>query len=496
MNKEVYGFTSRFRRSVRVFVSITAAGVASAAFAADAQFKAGFARSDITPAVGTPIPGYFAKRLMTGVLDPLEASAIAVSDGKKTALVVCLDTISTDKATTKAITDAVTAATGLPPEAMFIHSSHTHTGGSTRYGVSSSSGITEADLPAIAAYTRLLAERTAQAAKAAVEDLAPAEIAIGRSTLERHAFIRRYRMKDGSVRTNPGIGNPDIDSPIGSPDTSVQVVRFKRALPKKEIVIVNFQNHPDVIGGFKVSADWPGFARRTVEAALEDVNCLFVNGAQGDTNHIIVDPKPGEKITDVFDPRNEGFRYRNSKNMGIMVAGAALTAWGRCAPVEAGAVNYGIRNVRTPSNRPKPEEMELARKYAKAHAEGRKKDIPDTGMGYITLVADAARKIRLEHGPDFFDLPVSAVTVGDTLAFAGFPGEPFTEIGRRVKSGSPFRMTVVACTTNGSNGYFPVRTAFDEGGYEARTSNYTCEVADDLCGGQLSLLKSLIKAEK
>ena len=78
----------------------------------------------------------------------------------------------------------------------------------------------------------------------------------------------------------------------------VQVVRFKRALPKKEIVVVNFQNHPDVIGGFKVSADWPGFVRRTVEAALDGVNCLFVNGAQGDTNHIIVDPRPGENVGD------------------------------------------------------------------------------------------------------------------------------------------------------------------------------------------------------
>lgn len=480
-----------FLRAARVLVSIAAAGAVSAVLAEQPQFKAGFARSDITPAVGTPIPGYYSKRLMSGVLDPLEASAIAVSDGKKTALIIALDTISTDAKATKAITDAVSAATGLPAEAMFIHSSHTHTGGSTRHAVNSSVGITQADLPAIAAYTRLLAERTAKAAKTAVADLAPAEIAIGRTTLERHAFIRRYRMKDGSVRTNPGVGNPEVAGPIGTPDTTVQVVRFKRALPKKEIVVVNFQNHPDVIGGFKVSADWPGFVRRTVEAALEDVNCLFVNGAQGDTNHIIVDPRPGERMGDIFDPRDEGVRYCNSRNMGVMVAGAALTVWGRCAPVEAGAVNYAIRNVRTPSNRPKPEEMELARKYAKAHAEGRRHEIPAKDMEYTTLVADAARKIRLEHGPDFLNLPVSAVTVGDTLAFAGFPGEPFTEIGLRVKSGSPFRMTMVACTTNGSNGYFPVKTAFDEGGYEARTSSYTGAVADDLCNGQLSLLRSL-----
>ena len=34
-------------------------------------------------------------------------------------------------------------------------------------------------------------------------------------------------------------------------------------------------------------------------------------------------------------------------------------------------------------------------------------------------------------------------------------------------------------------------TIFNEGGYEARTSSYTGAVADDLCNGQLSLLRSL-----
>ena len=474
-------------------MAVLSVAVVGAVAAQGNGFSAGFGRADITPALGTPIPGYYGKRLVTGVLDPLEASAVAFSSGGKTAVVVAMDTISTDKAATRAIADAVKAATGLPPESLFLHSSHTHTGGSTRYAVNPACGVTEAELPAIKAYVKLLSARVADAVKAALADMAPAEIACGRATLERHAFIRRYLMKDGSTCTNPGVNNPEVDSPVGSPDNVLQVVRFKRAAPRKEITVVNFQNHPDVIGGSKVSADWPGFARRAVENAVESTYCVFINGAQGDTNHIVWKPRPGERMQDIYDPRNEGRNYKNSRNMGLMVAGAALAAWGRCEPVAAGEVKYAITDVRVPSNRPKREEMELARRYYAAHAAGRSEEIPAKGMAYVALVAGAARKLRLENGPDHFDLPVSAVAIGRSIVFAGFPGEPFTEIGVKVKENSPFKMTVIACCTNGSNGYFPVESAFDEGGYEASASSFTAAVAPSLVKGQTEQLQLLFR---
>jgi hypothetical protein len=99
--------------------------------------------------------------------------------------------------------------------------------------------------------------------------------------------------------------------------------------------------------------------------------------------------------------------------------------------------------------------------------------------------------LSLENGPDFFEMPVSAVSIGDSLAFAGVPGEPFTEIGRSVKSASPFAVTLFSCLTNGSCGYFPVKSAYAEGGYEARSSIFAPSVADDLIAGQLRLLNEI-----
>jgi hypothetical protein len=78
-------------------------------------------------------------------------------------------------------------------------------------------------------------------------------------------------MKDGSVRTNPGVNNPDILEPIGEIDESVNVIRFNRA--DDDIVLVNFATHPDTIGGNVISADWPGFVRTTLERALDNTKC-------------------------------------------------------------------------------------------------------------------------------------------------------------------------------------------------------------------------------
>ena len=87
-----------------------------------------------------------------------------------------------------------------------------------------------------------------------------------------------------------------------------------------------------------------------------------------------------------------------------------------------------------------------------------------------------------------------AVSIGDSLAFAGVPGEPFTEIGRGVKSASPFAVTLFSCLTNGSCGYFPVKSAYAEGGYEARSSIFGTSVADDIIAGQLRLLDGIRRA--
>lgn len=449
------------------------------------QLKAGFARTEITPPLGVPIAGYFVPRRATGVLDPLEVSCVALSDGSATALLMSLDLLGIKNACPD-LCRRVAAATGLPEEAVLIHCTHTHTGPAVGAGDSEDG---DAYPDGDETYQNFLAERLISAANGAIDDLAPATLSIARSEAPRISFPRRYRMKDGSIRTNPGVGNPDIAEPIGAPDETVQIVRIDRegATP---IAILNFQTHPDVIGGTLISADWPGMARRTAEAAISGLNVVFVNGTQGDVNHVNVAPGPGEDngLAPDFDDVPRGYAY--SQHMGRVVAAALISSWGRCVPVAAGPLRFVRKDVSVPSNMPRPDQIPLAEKYDELHRAGRDCDIPFAGMELTTVVAEAARIMRLKDGPEAFGMPVSLIAIGESVAICGFPGEPFTDIGLRVKAGSPFAMTLCACLAGGSYGYFPTGSAYAEGGYEARSSIFGPTVADDLVAAALSLLSS------
>ena len=61
------------------------------------MLKAGFARVDVTPPLGSYISGYFEERFAEGVLDPIQLNALAVSDGTVTDLIIISDFIGVDR---------------------------------------------------------------------------------------------------------------------------------------------------------------------------------------------------------------------------------------------------------------------------------------------------------------------------------------------------------------------------------------------------------------
>ena len=342
----------------------------------DDVFKAGFARVDITPQLGTPVVGYFEERRAKRILDPLEANALAVSAGDSTAVIIAADLLGIEGVSfNDTLLRRVAAAAGVPVEAVYLHCNHTHTGPGA--GVADSGRCNLFD--GTDEYNDLLLERLAEVARLAVADLSPASIATGASCARRISFIRRYRMKDGSLRTNPGVNNPEIDSPVGEVDESVQVLRIRRE-GKDEIAVLNFGTHPDVVGGENISGDWPAFARRTFERAEEGVKCIVFNGAQGDVNHVCTDPRLGERegLSPDFDDVDRG--YAHARHMGRVVAAAGLSVWGKCVPVDAGYVRFCRQNVRVPAQKAAPEDLPEARRIDELHKAGRDDELPYKGM--------------------------------------------------------------------------------------------------------------------
>lgn len=463
--------------------SVACALLASVGFVASvsAEFMVGYGKVDITPPMGTPLSGYTYARAAEGVLDPLDAIALAFSDGTNRAVVLSLDIISL-RGYFDLYREGIAAAAGLDPQAVFIACSHTHTGplvGSCIYGQKFDTFERASN------YEKWLLDQLASAAKLALGDLAPAKLAIARGEAKDISFIRRYRMKDGSCRTNPGVGNPDIVAPLGESDDMVQLVRVDRP-GKDSIAIVNFQCHPDTIGGSKISADWPRVVRETVESVLDDVKCVMVNGPQGDSNHICTDPA---KRTPYLT------RKTVYKHMGRKVGGVAVGLWDACKPVESGKVGYSIVKEKVKTNRGRPDQLPEAKRIMELTRNGQFGKIPgDTGMQKTTAQAEARRIVYLADGPDYFDFPLSAVTVGDTLAFVGFPGEPFTGYGVSMKKLSPYAMTVAACLVNGNFGYLPTDEAFKETGYETQGSLFVKGLEKTVVEGHLNQLNRLFKS--
>lgn len=436
------------------------------------MLKTGFCRIDITPPFGTHIAGYFEIRPMDGMLDPLYASAIAFDDGENKAVLFALDHIGIRLSFATEVREAIAQATGLPVSAISLTCSHTHLGPES----SRTDGVLENE-----AYNLMLKQKLCDAAVMALEDVVPTEMKVCRGRVEDVAFVRRFRMKDGSVQTNPGCQNPNIDHVLGATDEESQLLILKRE-GKPEIGIVTFQVHPDVIGGCKVSADYIKFVRDTYETLIPNSYCVFLNGAQGDTNHI--DVRLGDE--DLI------YGYERAKYMGKKIACSVLANYELAKPVADGKVNFGEVSMMARYNKGKPEQLEDAIRRSKIYQEqGLDAATPEfTGMRKIEVVSEAERIVRVKDFPDEVALPLVAISAGGAV-FSSVPGEPFTDVGVQIKAGSKFDFTITTCCSNGDEAYFPTQAAFDEGGYEVVSTDFAEGTAEQIVRETLSLINSL-----
>ncbi len=448
------------------------------------ELFAGFSRVNMNPPLGTPLAGYFQTRLAEGYLDDLQINALALSCGDTRAVMLTFDLCGIKRVANRRIAAAIAKATGLPEEAIYLHATHTHTGPT----IPGRTDIPPECEELVNGYFEFLIRQAADAAVLALKDLQPARMGYGIGQAPGIAFIRRYRMKDGSIRTNPGVDNPDIVEPIGQVDERVNVVRFDRE--GDSLVLVNVGNHPDVVGGNLVSGDWPGLLRRTVEKTLDNTRCIFFNGAQGDVNHVNVHPRGGflNGMFMDFDDVSRG--YPHAQYMARVVTGGVLQAFDKVAYVEVDSLKAKQRCIRIPANRPLPEELPEAHRINDLYEAGRENELPYEGMMLTTVLADAGRKVLLENGPDYFDMELSAVAIGP-VAFIGVPGEPFNGIGLGLKEAEGWDLVCPCCMTNGHEAYFPMMDAYEEGGYEAVGSSMKAGCAEQIIKEGRDLLDEL-----
>ncbi len=445
-------------------------------------FKVGFSRINITPMMGIPLMGYYQVRLADGVLDDLEANAIAYELGDVRTLMISVDHCGLRKEILNPYRAKIAEITGVPVDNVFISATHTHTGPETTLN---------SDNEKVQEYVKILERKLVDVAGFALADLKPAKMGWGIGQAPNVAFIRRFRMKDGSVKTNPGVNNPNIVAPIGEVDERVSVVRFDRE-GGESVVLVNFANHPDVVGGCKISADWPGLLRKNVEKTIDNVKCIFFNGAQGDVNHVNVHPTGGY-LNDMFIDFDDVARgYGHANYIARVVLGGVLQAYDKVQYVNVDKIEAKIKRIGVPTNKASKEQLLEAHRINDLYVGGRANELPYEGMMLTTIVAEAARMVRLENEPETYEMLLSGMRIGPVM-FVGIPGEPFTGVGRGLKDADGFDLILPMCNTNGKEGYFPMQDSYDEGGYEARTSTFKAGAAEFIISEGKKLIKEMAK---
>ena len=451
--------------------------------------KTGFTERDITPSTGMERPGGYGKAFHDGnVHDQCKVRAAVFDDGTTRVALVGADVLAVPRSLVVAVRRDVEAACGIPPQAVLIGASHTHSGGPTcmvqpgEFDHASSlvqSLAYEQSSCADAAYLDTVRAAMVEAIVEADDVRRDVSLSFGVGRESEVAHNRRWRMRNGLSYSHPGKGNPDIVEPAGPTDPDVGVIAAWDEQGRLLGCVVNFACH-GTTGPGGTSADWIDYLERTVRGVVgAGAIAVFLNGACGDVT----------QVNNASLNANE-FGEWSARFVGQRVGAEVLKVLASAQPVDEAPVGVGARVLRIPRRRPSADRVRQAlRIVERGPTDGTRSDgdggledaLEGTGQAPAkishtdwtfakeTLLLDAV----LQREP-VAEVEVQAIQVGPAVFLAN-PAEFFCQYGLDLKAGSPFPLTFPVELANGCVGYVPTEEAFGPhgGGYETRLTAYS-----------------------
>jgi hypothetical protein len=450
------------------------------------QLYFGTAAKNITPQTPLPLAGYFRFRVAKEILDELEVRALLFRQGEVWSAIVQFDLLTVSTELAEAFYREIADIAELSPENMIVTATHTH----TAPVVSSARPGFNPDYLAFASRQAALAVREAR------NSMIPGEMARGKTRESRFAFNRRYWMKNGSVMTNPGKLNPDIDRPEGEIDAEIPLLGIRQN-GRLKVLIANIVNHADTVGGSCVSADWPGFFCRAVKAGLgSGVMVLPLIGASGNINHW--DVGTAESQTSYADAERIGRGYAETVLKAVPELAAAL----------APALAVKQTEVIIP-----PREISAAELQMAEYTLEKLKNVPDIAQYNVStpeeLVGQIVEKyyaqaiVNIAGMKEPFIINLVGIFLGD-VCISSLPCEPFVEIGLELKNKIFREYNVMVVSHSNSIGhkqsggaYIPNSFNYERGGYEIvpRSSPLSVKTADLLIDAWKRLMEESGKQE-
>lgn len=383
-------------------------------------FNVGTGKAVITPPLGTLLSGFGHRdHGAEGVLDDLELRTfwfeessgshrntpdIAASDGSSGPVcIISADLIGFDAPLTAQLREDLSQAYGVAPEAVLLAASHTHSGPQTSATLAAAGGLP------VPEYIATLRERVVAAVGEARQRARPATLHGGRGVLEDGFAINRRRKENGRVLNAP--------NPPGVKDDEVIALTAKDVESGEVVaVLYHFTCHPTTMGDYRITGDYPGAARRLVEAALPGASAGFLPGCFGDIrpNCTILGAK----------------RFRRGTPEDVAAFGAAL----------------GTEVVR------------IATKGSDA-----------SFAPHVRTWADEI-ELPLEAAGESRNLSIQRLDLAENLTLIAMGGEVCVDFGHVIKGLNPDAYLIPVGYANGLIGYISSARLFPEGGYEPDSS--------------------------
>ncbi|MFB3883566.1 MAG: hypothetical protein ACE149_20050 [Armatimonadota bacterium] len=431
------------------------------------RFRAGAARRVITPHIGCHLGGLYEDRIATDAQGDLHARALVLDSGDTAAVVCVCDLLSMPKETADRAKARAEELTGIPPANILIAATHTHFGPAT-YPLW--------EVPREDAYMEWLPSAIADAIKLAHNRLRPALLGHSSGDCPELVFNRRYRMKDGSVQTNPG-RDPAIVGPAGPTDPEVGFLVVLEPDRTPIAVLANYALH--YVGGPELRtvlhADYFGsFDLALQRIAGHDLVGIMLNGCCGDINHI-----------DVTRSYEYPYPFAEIDRVADVVAGGVYQSW-RGIQSFAAAPELRVANSTYRMRRREVTPARLAQAQERLERI-RRGEWPPAALERPDVLFDITA-MKIADTPLEWEIPIQAMRIGD-LGIAALPPEVFVEIGLDIKRRSPFARTLVGSLCNDSiDGYIPTAKAYDEGSYEVWSSPAERGTGEGLADAAVDLL--------
>ena len=419
----------------------------------DLRWRAGVAKTVITPEKKVWLAGYGYKREPEGVLHDIWVKALVLEDAKGyRAVLVTSDLMGFPRHMYESVTRKLMQRFNLKRSQILITFSHNHCGPRLSEDLVDYYPKDSLQTVLVKEYSDILENKMIRTVAEAMDDMSPAGLSTGEGTTD--FAVNRRNNPEQEVPYQLALGKPFA----GPVDHRVPVLAVRRADGRLAAILFGYACHPTTMSFNQWCGDYPGFAQIALEKHHPGATALFFNSGGGDQNPL---PRRKVELCELY-----------GKMLSEAVENALQSPLKPVSPELRTAFEFTDLDYLA-----SPDRKELE---ASLYEPGK-----DTTARARIRASWAQRMLeRLDAGetfPSSYSYPVEVWKLGDHLLWICLGGEAVVDYALRFKK-EYGPDTWLFGYSNVLVAYIPSRRVYEEGGYEGGSFLYEYGLPADRWG--------------